>query len=118
MEWLLPLIGGLGLGAVIKSIIDFFLNKNTARQKIRYSEMREAYLGLLDSLHRAAVEPSDKASKDFALWQTRVQLFGSSEVAKSVQGIVDTNSGPRELRDKHFKDMISQMTKDLQNTSA
>ncbi|MFZ6846207.1 hypothetical protein [Undibacterium sp. RuTC16W] len=118
MDWILPLIGGLGLGAVIKSIIDFFLNKNTARQKIRYTEMRDAYLGLLDALHKAAIEPSDKASKDFALWHIRVQLFGSENVSNAVQGMIDTNSSPKDERDHFYKKMISEMTKDLQSKSA
>ena len=79
MDWLLPAITGLGLGAVLKSLIDFFINKSTSRKKIQYTEMREAYVGLLEALHKAAIEPSAINSKNFALWQTRVQLFGSSD---------------------------------------
>ncbi|QUP56393.1 hypothetical protein GO998_22140 (plasmid) [Ralstonia syzygii] len=98
MDLLSAMLGGLGLGAVLKSIVDTALSKKSARQKIQYAEMREAYIGLLDALHKAAIEPSDKNSKDFALWQTRVQLFGSKDVAAAVQGIIDTNDGPAEKR--------------------
>lgn len=113
MDWLLPLIGGLGIGAILKSIVDYFLSKNAARKKAQYAEMREAYLGLLNALHKAAVEPSDQNSKEFALWQTKVQLFGSESVAKAVQGILDTNEGPREKRNAFFNEMVSEMRKDL-----
>ncbi|ONU48816.1 hypothetical protein [Burkholderia cenocepacia] len=118
MDWLSPLLGGLGLGAIVKSGVDAILSKKSARQKIQYEEMREAYFGLLNALHKAAVEPSEKNSKEFALWQTRVQLFGSSEVAAAVQGIIDTNDGPRERTDQFFNQMIEYMRRDLQKYAA
>ena len=118
MDWLLPAITGLGLGAVLKSFIDFYINKSTSRKKAQYLEMRESYVGLLDALHKAAIEPSAVNSKNFALWQTRVQLFGSSEVQEAVQGIIDTNEGPRTERDKYFNKMVESMRKDLAKNSA
>ncbi len=118
MEWLLPAITGLGLGAVLKSFIDFYINKSTSRKKVQYAEMREAYVGLLDALHKAAIEPSAINAKNFALWQTRIQLFGSSDVQEAVQGIIDTNDGPRTERDKYFNKMIAAMRKDLAKDSA
>lgn len=118
MDWLLPAITGLGLGAVLKSLIDFFINKSTSRKKIQYTEMREAYVGLLEALHKAAIEPSAINSKNFALWQTRVQLFGSSDVQEAGQGIIDTNDGPRAELDRHFNRMIATMRKNLAKDSA
>ena len=117
MEWLLPLVGGLGIGAIFKSIVDYFFSKNTAKKKTQYTEMREAYLGLLNALHKAAVEPSDQNSKEFALWQTKVQLFGSEAVSNAVQGIIDTNDGPRSKRDDFFREMVAEMRKDLKEHS-
>ncbi len=108
----------MGLGAVLKSIVDTALSKKSARQKIQYTEMRESYIGLLGALHQAAVEPSDKNSKNFALWQTRVQLFGSEEVAAAVQEIIDTNDGPREKRNEVYNKMLSSMRRDLENHAA
>lgn len=118
MDWLLPAITGLGLGAVLKSFIDFYINKSTSRKKIQYTEMRDAYIGLLDALHKAAIESSATNSKNFALWQTRIQLFGSNDVQEAVQGIIDTNDGPRKDRDKYFNNMIASMRKDLAKDSA
>jgi len=117
LDWLLPLVGGLGIGAIFKSIVDYLLSKNATKKKAQYTEMREAYLGLLNALHKAAVEPSNQNSKEFALWQTKVQLFGSEAVAKSVQGIIDTNDGPRSKRDAFFNEMVAEMRKDLKSHS-
>lgn len=57
MDWILPLIGGLGIGAVIKSVVDNFNTRRAVSQDRRYKEKREAYLGLLSALHKAAVQP-------------------------------------------------------------
>jgi hypothetical protein len=112
MEWTV-LLGGLGLGAIITKIVDYFLTKKSSKEALLYKEKKEVYFGLLDALHKAAVSPSIENSKNFALWQTRVQLFETDDVAKSVQGMIDTNDGPKNLRDKHFKELIEGMRKDL-----
>lgn len=113
MEWLLPLIGGLGIGSFLTKVTDHFLNRQSRTRDRLYQEKREAYLGLLDALHRAAVQPSNENSKAYALWQTRVQLFGSPEAAKAAQGIVDTNTGPRDLREQEFKALLDAIRRDL-----
>jgi hypothetical protein len=118
MDWVLPALGGLGIGAILKLIIDFYLSKNTNRQKLKYEEMKDSYIGLLDALHQAAIEPSDKNSKNFALWQTRVNLFGTENVSKAVQGIIDTNDGPREERNLYFNELLRAMKNDLDKGSA
>ena len=112
MEWTV-LLGGLGLGAIITKVVDYFLTKKSSKEALLYKEKKEVYFGLLDALHKAAVSPSIENSKNFALWQTRVQLFGTDDVSKSVQGMIDTNEGPKNLRDKYFKELIEGMRKDL-----
>jgi hypothetical protein len=51
MDWILPLIGGLGLGlglgSLLKSVIDHFNARRALTQDRLYQEKREAYLGLL-----------------------------------------------------------------------
>mgnify|MGYP001007708224 FL=1 len=54
-----------------------------------------------------------EASKNFALHQTHCQLFGSKSVADAIQGIIDTNDGPRDARHQYFFQMIEAMKKDL-----
>lgn len=107
------LVGGLGIGALLTGVVNYFLNRKLSIENRCYQEKRDAYLGLLEALHRAAVEPSDSSSKSFALWQTRVQLFGAEGVARGVQGIIDTNDGPRAEREKYFRQTIEEMRKDL-----
>ena len=113
MEWILPLIGGLGIGAILKSVVDHLNTRRAVSQDRIYQEKREAYLGLLGALHKAAVQPSDENSKEFALWQTRCQLFGSEEVAKHVQQIIDTNDGTLAARQAAFAGMLEAMRADL-----
>jgi hypothetical protein len=113
-----PILTGLGLGAIAKSILDFFITQKTNKNKLAYSEMRDAYIGLLDALHKAAIEPSDINSKNFALWQTRVSLFGSPNVANAVQEIIDTNGDTTGKRDAAFNKLINSMKEDLSKKAA
>jgi hypothetical protein len=113
MDWILPLVAGLGLGSLLKSIIDHFMSRRASNNDRWYQERREAYLGLLNALHEAAVHPSDENSKGYALWQTRCDLFGSKEVSKYAQELVDTNEGPRAIRNAAFQNLIQAMKTDL-----
>lgn len=112
MEWG-ALLGAFGIGAIFKSLIDELLSRNKAREARKYQEKREAYLGLLDALHQAAVAPSDANSKAFALWQTKVSIFGSERASRAVQGIIDTNDGPKEMRQQHFVELLTAIREDL-----
>lgn len=113
MELVGYLIGGLGIGSVITAIVNHFTGRRAVTRDRLYAEKREAYLGLLGALHQAAVKPSDENSKSFALWQTRCELFGSADVARFAQRIVDTNDAPREERNAAFRSLIDAMKKDL-----
>lgn len=113
MEWILPLLGGLGLGSLLKSVIDHFISRRAVTKDRLYQEKREAYLGLLGALHKAAVRPSDANAKEYALWQARCQLFGSKDVSTFAQAIVDTNEGPRSNRNDAFTGLIDAMRDDL-----
>lgn len=59
MEIVLGLIGGLGIGTLLTAVVTHFISRHSASLDRVYCEKREAYLGLLDALHRAAVQPSD-----------------------------------------------------------
>jgi hypothetical protein len=113
MEWLLPLLGGLGLGSLLKSAIDHFVSRRAVMQDRQYQEKREAYLGLLEALHKAATQPSNANSKEYALWQTRCPLFGSAEVSRFAQAMVDTNDTQRVERDAAFDGLVESMRLDL-----
>ncbi len=116
MEWILPLIAGLGIGSLLKSVADYFMTRRAGIRDRWYQEKREAYLGLLNSLHEAAVKPSNARSKAYVLWQTRCELFGSKEVARYAQEIIDTNDGPRTAREAAFRNLLDTMRIDLRST--
>ncbi len=114
LNYLISILGAIGLGSLITVIVKHFLSTSFEDRKFITLEKKEAYLGLLDSLQRAAVDPSDENSKLYAFWQTRISLVGSSEVIKYTKDIVDTNSPKkRELRNKAFHNLVSSMRKDL-----
>lgn len=81
MEWVLPLFGAFGVGTLVSSVATHFMSRRATTNDRWYQERREAYLGLLNALHNAAVHSSDENSKAYALWQTRCTLFGSPSVA-------------------------------------
>ncbi|HJW42177.1 MAG TPA: hypothetical protein VJ476_13260 [Rhizomicrobium sp.] len=96
------------------SIANNFMARRATTSDRWYQEKREAYLGLLTALHEAAVNPSDKNAKTYALWQTRCSLFGSPTVSKYAQQMVDTNEGPRDERSDVFNRLVEAMRMDLQ----
>jgi hypothetical protein len=106
-------LGAVGIGTLINTVYSDWRTRAAKRTDRLYEEKRNAYLGLLDAFHKAAVEPSDAASKAFALWQTRCNLFGSEEVSLYVQRIIDTNDGPRSERNEAFKGLLNAMKADL-----
>ena len=107
------LLGGLGIGSMVNSIFTHFTTQKSKKDGRRYEEKKSAYLGLLTSLHDAAVSPSDKNSKAYALWLTKCHIFGSNEVTKFAQEIVDTNDGPRDLRHVAFDKLLEAIRQDL-----
>ncbi|MEA3012449.1 MAG: hypothetical protein QOD42_994 [Sphingomonadales bacterium] len=56
-----------------------------------FQEKKESYVGLLQAYHRAAVEGTDEAAKEFAYWQMRCELVAPENVRNAIQAIVDTN---------------------------
>lgn len=99
----LAVLGGLGVGSLLNSLVAHFTNQSSKQKERRYEEKKNAYIGLLTSLHDAAVSPSDINSKAYALWQTKCQIFGSEKVVRFAQEIVDTNNGSKEDRNKAFQ---------------
>jgi len=112
MDIFLTLITGLGLGSIITIILNYYLEKYKLRKNKYYEEKKNCYFGLLTALHKAAVEPSDKNSKEFAYYQTIASLFAPDDVVKYIQEMIDTNED-REGRDIAFKNLIFSMRKDL-----
>lgn len=75
MQIVLGLLGGLGIGSLLASLVTHWITRRASIQDRWYQEQREAYLGLLQAIHDAAVAPSDEKAKAYALWQTRCDLL-------------------------------------------
>lgn len=121
MDWFLPLIGGLGIGSLLKGLIDHFLAVKTRYNDRVYQEKRDAYLGLLQAIREAAVKPSKEAGTAYGLWQARCTLFGAEDVVAAAQQFVDTNEdrGMRGgARDLAYQELIKAMRKDLSSKPA
>jgi hypothetical protein len=112
VDWILPLIGGLGLGSLLNSVVSFLMQRSAERRSRAFAEKKEAYQGLLSALHEAAVRPSDANAKQYALWSMRVSLVGSPTVARIAEVI--PNASPNTLlRTTAFESLVVEMRKDL-----
>jgi len=94
LQLIISLIAAAGLGSIFTTFIQGRLISRRDNEKRKFEEKKEAYVGLLRSFHDAAVERSDKASKEFAFWQLRCELVSPSIVREAIQGIVNTNEDP------------------------
>lgn len=101
-----------GLGTLTIAIVQFFMTIYRDRKTLRFTEKKEAYLGLLEAYHHAAVQASPKAAKEFALWQIRCELAGSTEVTESMKQIIDSNDNFEKRTIAHEK-MKQAMKRDL-----
>jgi hypothetical protein len=113
MDWVLPLIAGLGIGSLLKSVVDHWIARRSQTTDRLYQEKRESYLGLLDALRHAAIAPSRETAKTFGLWQTRCTLFGSPEVSRHAQMMMDTDHTNQAERSRIFQELIDAMRADL-----
>lgn len=113
MELLIGLFGGFGLGAILKTVVDHFLNRKKDIEERAYAEKRSAYLDLLDALHKAIVEPGLESAKGYALKKARVQIFGCEAVSKAAQDLVEAYDAPKEEYDAIVQRLIDGMRKDL-----
>ncbi|MGB0920245.1 MAG: hypothetical protein ACPG1C_02875 [Alphaproteobacteria bacterium] len=74
------LLGAAGIGSVLTVLVQSWLVDKEKRELRSFSERKEAYVGLLQAYHRAAVEGGDEAAKEFAHWQMRCELVAPPSV--------------------------------------
>lgn len=111
MDWIniiVAIIGGIGLG----NIITHYLSGRENKKERIFNKKEEAYLGLLHSIYLAAIEPSEKSSKNYALWQTRVSIVGSPDVIKFAKNFVDNLPNSQE-RYTAFDNLVNSIRNDL-----
>ncbi len=105
-----PLLSAFGLGAIVTAGVQAWLAQRPVLVKRSFQERKECYIGLLEAYHRAAVENTDEAAKNFAYWQMRCELVAPKRVRDAIQTIVDTNDdkAARLEAHEHLKAMLRQ----------
>lgn len=88
---IIPFLTAFGLGSIVTAIIQSWLQTRWKTSERNFAEKKEAYVGLLEAYHKAAVEPSDANSKHFAFWQMRCELVAPKNVRDAISDIVATN---------------------------
>jgi hypothetical protein len=88
---ILSLLTAFGLGSIVTALVQAWLSNRSKRDERSFREKQAAYIGLLEAYHRAAVEGTDEAAKNFAYWQMRCELVASEAVRKAIERIIDTN---------------------------
>jgi len=91
IELILPLLTAFGLGSIITALVQTWLQNNAATKKRSFEERKQAYVGLLEAYHAAAVQRTDEAAKNFAYWQMRCDLVAPPSVRNAIEKIVESN---------------------------
>jgi len=110
MDWIAFLVGGLGIGAIVKSVTDHYLFKRKAVEERTFSVKKEAYLSLLESLHAALTDPN--RSSDYEHWINVVSIVGSPEVRISTNDLINSKPGGDERNKAHLR-LLNSIRKDL-----
>jgi hypothetical protein len=95
MDSIIPLLTAFGLGSIVTALIQSFLTSQREESERRFREKQSAYVGLLEAYHRAAVEGTDQAAKNFGYWQMRCELVAPARVRRAIAEIVETNDDPQ-----------------------
>lgn len=109
---LLPLLTAFGLGSIVTALVQAFLAQRSMQDERSFREKQTAYVGLLEAYHRAAVEGTDEAAKNFAYWQMRCELVAPEAVRRAIGRIVETNDD-RTGRTKAHEDLKAALRVDL-----
>jgi hypothetical protein len=114
MEWLFPLLGGLGIGSLLSAIVNHHLAVRSKLKDRLYEEKRETYLGMIQALRDCCVRPSLETVKTYGAWHDRCKLFGSEDVVRASQQYIETsNDIGGEARAKAYKELFEEMRSDI-----
>lgn len=111
-EVIIPLLTAFGLGSIVTAVVQSFIKRREWIETRNFRERKEAYIGLLEAYHKAAVSPSNEAAKEFAYWQLRCELVAPDRVCKAIARIVETNDDQNARHTAH-EDLKRGMRRDL-----
>ena len=114
MDWnsVSLVVGGLGLGGIIATALQTWMQRGTDARNKAFIEKRDCYLGLIESLKDANNRHDKSVVMQYAYWKARAALVGSPAVARLAQHLSETTIGSPE-RIKAYNDLQTEMRKDL-----
>ena len=110
-------LSGLGVGSVLTAVMQHWLSRRGKKEDTRFTERKAAFDGLLNAYAALAEEWSDQKAKQFALWESKVQLVASAATVDALRRLKSSSPGSGE-RTKAHDDLIAAMRKDLQVSKA
>ena len=112
----LQFVSAFGLGALASALVQYWLSRRATLADRAFVEKKEAYIGLLEAIHRSEVEKTDAAALLAGHWIFRCELVGSPSVVEAVEELLRTNpvsDAPHPSRPDVMKALKSAMRKDL-----
>lgn len=105
---IIQFLSAFGFGAIVTALVQAWLSNKSDTAKRNFQEKKECYIGLLDAYHKAAVERTNAAAKNFAFWQMRCELVAPKNVREVIQEIIDTNDDreKRYIAHEKLKDVL------------
>jgi hypothetical protein len=108
------LVGGLGLGGIITTALQTWMQRKADARNKAFIEKRDCYLGLLETIKDSRLGPKQNVPVmvRYAYWKARAALVASPAVFRLAQRISDTQGGTRENNEAHGN-LLTEMRKDL-----
>lgn len=112
-ESILIFLGGLGAGSIATALVQHWLTRRGKKEDVRFTEKKIAFEGFLSAYAALAEGWSDHKAKEFALWETKIQLVASRDVISAIAKLKAAQPGQAERSDAH-DDMMRAMRADLE----
>jgi hypothetical protein len=95
MDSILPFLSAAGLGgavgAVVTTLLSSWLTRRNALDERRFREKKEAYLNLLQAIHRSEIEATTEAAKTVGHCINVTELVASALVRTICVRLLETN---------------------------
>lgn len=98
-EWVFPLLGGIGIGSLLNTLLQAHLKSKTNASQRAFIEKRKAYLELLTSIGDIRSKGDIESKAKFAVAVERIALVGSPEVYSLVKNLTNTSPNSKERGD-------------------
>lgn len=102
-----------GVGAIVTTLIQAWLNNASERNKLVFNEKKEAYTGLWAAHLKTSSHDEDRAIREFVYWHMRCDMIAPISVRKAIQGVIDNNKSTKEDRQRATDLLREVIRKDL-----